>query len=132
MELHFQVFLRFIVDNRDSHSGSRLGVIRAADVVLGEGRLEIYEEEILKSAFAWLNKNLPTPTKVMESGKNHAISWFKDSANEPIERMWSIVAVLRENGILVDVVRTSNPGRILYEDEWQVFAAPMKDRNPSA
>jgi hypothetical protein len=100
--------------------------------VLGEGRLEIYEEEILKSAFAWLNKNLPTPTKVVESGKNHAISWFKDSANEPIERMWSIVAVLRENGILVDVVRTSNPGRILYEDEWQVFAAPMKDRNPSA
>jgi hypothetical protein len=33
--------------------------------------------------------------------------------------------------VLVEMVKTANPGRVIYEDEWQVVAIPMRDRNAS-
>jgi hypothetical protein len=126
------MYLRFVVAKRGGNSASRLGIIHAIDELLGEGQLEEYEQDAVTAALWWLNKYLPVPTGVRRPGTGRAISWFKDDAEEPIQQMWVIVAALREHGVAVEVVRTSNPGRILYQDEFQVFAVPPKDRNASA
>ncbi len=125
------MYLRFVVKKRGAVSGSRLGVVHAASELQEANQLEEHEDQVIRDSFAWLNKNLPIPTRVEAPGRRRAISWFKDDAEEPIAQMWSIVWILREHGVRVDVVKTSNPGRILYEDQWQVFALPLRDRNAS-
>ena len=52
--------------------------------------------------------------------------WFKRSALRPIEYAWDVVHVLRETGRAVEMVRTAQPGTILYEDGFQVVAMPLK------
>ena len=38
------------------------------------------------------------------------------------------VRVLERNGVVVELVRTHNPGYLTYEDENQVAAIPFSDR----
>jgi hypothetical protein len=48
------------------------------------------------------------------------VTWFKDDAGDAISRMWDLVAILRESGVPVRLLRSTNPGRIAYEDDFQV------------
>lgn len=125
------VFIRFVIVARDATSGSLRGVIRAAGDLDESGALDPHESKLLREAFAWLNHNLPVPPQLSRTGARNAICWFKSSASDAIDRMWEVVAVLRDHGIPVDLVKTSNPGKILYEDESQVLARPHRDRNAS-
>ena len=36
--------------------------------------------------------------------------------------MWDIIALLREHDVPVRVIRSKNPGKIVYEDKYQVVA----------
>jgi hypothetical protein len=40
--------------------------------------------------------------------------------------MWEIVALLRENDIAVRLLRSRNPGKIVYEDDFQVVVQEWK------
>ena len=36
------------------------------------------------------------------------------------------MTILQENGYVIDILKTSDPGTIIYEDGWQVVAKPKK------
>jgi len=40
--------------------------------------------------------------------------------------MWDLVAILREHGAPVRILRSQTPGKILYEDEYQVVVLEWK------
>jgi hypothetical protein len=40
--------------------------------------------------------------------------------------MWDVVAILEAHGIAVELLKTDNPGTIIYEDKWQVIAKPSR------
>jgi len=40
--------------------------------------------------------------------------------------MWEIVTLLQEHGIAVRVLRSRNPGKILYDDEYQIVVKEWK------
>ena len=126
------MYLRFVVAEQSQNANARLGIIHAAEYLREDGLLESYEEEQLLEIFEWFNSNIPVPEGVRTSGRRVAVSWFRESAQAAISRMWSIVAILRDHGQYVEVVSSENPGKILYEDEFQVFAVPHRDRNRSA
>ena len=52
--------------------------------------------------------------------------WFKHDAQDAISRMWDLVALLHTHGQPVRMLRSRNPGRILYEDDFQVVVAEWK------
>jgi len=55
------------------------------------------------------------------------VSWFKDDAKKlPIRKMWEIVTLLKEHGIAVRVLRSRKPGKILYEDDYQIVVKEWK------
>jgi hypothetical protein len=56
-----------------------------------------------------------------------AIFWFKSSAGKFIKQIWELVQVLKEHGYHVENLKTSKPGYICYEDEYQVGARPFRD-----
>ena len=45
--------------------------------------------------------------------------------------MWDLVAILKEHGVPVRIVRTKNPGMSVYRDEFQIVAETPKRKEQS-
>jgi hypothetical protein len=120
------MFVRFVVGADAENAAWLTGVITEARLLRDAGELYDYESERLEAIFDWFNEHLPCPP----FGKKHrssewtrdAVAWFRADAREPIARMWDIVVILREHGTAVRMITTERPGRIVYEDEYQVVA----------
>lgn len=84
--------------------------------------------EILK----WLGDNLVVPSKFDRSSNSRketrGLSWFKATASEHIKYMRELAEILKRHGIIVNVVSSSQPGYIVFEDDFQVVAEPFKAR----
>jgi hypothetical protein len=101
-------------------------VFQAAYSLRDEGSLEDYEQEWLDTELKWLKMHLESPDCLREQGNHRAICWFKPEATRPIEKVRSIVALLEEKGVKVQMLKTDSPGVVIYEDGWQVVAKPWR------
>ena len=54
-----------------------------------------------------------------------AISWFKPEATEHIAKIRKMGVILEDHGYAVEMIKTLNPGYIVYEDEFQAAAIPL-------
>ena len=115
-------YIRFVVGTDRDGPHWLTGVITEARILRDRGELEPHECEWLVEIFEWFNKSLPCPPFSQKRWSRHAISWFKDDATDAIRAIWDLVALLRQHGVLVRVLRTDQPGMILYEDDFQVVA----------
>jgi hypothetical protein len=122
------MYIRFVAPQLDRDSGSLQGVFLAAAEVRDSGCLEPYEYEWLQETLSWFNQNLPVPPCYKKGGCERALCWFLDNADAPLERIWDLVALLREYGTPVRMIRTDEPGRIVYRDAFQVVAFPPRWR----
>ena len=126
------MYLRFVRGSESEDGRWLTGVITAARVLRDVGELEPYQVEIVNSTYDWLNEHIPCPPfrENLESGKwtNDAVAWFLPEANEAIQRMWDLVHVLKDHGVPIRLLRTANPGIIVYRDEYQVVAETPKRR----
>ncbi len=120
------MFLRFVVGADSENAAWLTGVITMARILRDEGELYGYEADLLKATFDWLNRNLPCPPFGEKLGSGEwtpdAVCWFREDAREAVGRLWDIVAILREHGVPVRLVSAERPGKIVYEDAWQVVA----------
>ena len=127
------MYIRFVVNRKDEDSGRRIGLFHVSRELRESNLLSEFEEDQLLAIRNWFNENLEKPEAFARSKKPHAkgvaISWFKDSAQEHISKMYEITAILTAHGIGVEVIRTSKPGYIVYEDEFQVTAEPYAETN---
>jgi hypothetical protein len=121
------MYIRFVADE-SSDLLLADGIITVAAGLQDDGKLHEYEVPMLDDIFEWLNDNLPCPPfrKNLESGcwTRNAVAWLKDKAakGELVGKFWEIVAVLKEHNVLVKVLRTKEPGYIVYEDDFQIVA----------
>lgn len=116
--------VRFITPLTDSDSRVKEGLFVAAYRLRDQGDIAKYEREELRSHLQWFSGNLPVPTVLAERGNEGAISWFKSQSKECISRVWSVVHILKENGIVITKITTDNPGYVIYEDDFQIVAWP--------
>lgn len=120
------MYVRFVVGADDENPSWLTGVIIKAGDLLDEGALYEYESALLEQTFAWFNEHLPCPPfkAKLRSGEwtREAVCWFRPEAEEPLERIWDLVALLKERGTPVRMITTRKPGRIVYSDPHQVVA----------
>ena len=114
------MFIRFVVGTEDQHHRGLQGVIQEAGDLKDAGRLEPYEIAWLLSTYAWLNANLPVPPFERSRWSDAVVCWFKADAGEPLRKMWELASLLEEHGRPVRVLRSRNPGKVVYEDDYQV------------
>ncbi|MCA9113997.1 MAG: hypothetical protein KDA79_02860 [Planctomycetaceae bacterium] len=119
------MFVRFIIRRQDEASRSWEGLFTAA-YELREQRLDRHESEVLERVLAWFRMHLKVPACLKEPDNQRAICWFRDRAGKPIAYARELVWLLEEHGSPVEMIRTSEPGTILYEDRWQIVAKPRK------
>lgn len=81
-------------------------------------------EELLK----WFQSNLPIPTKfTKKKNSNHntntpGIGWLKDTEKEMVSKFWELKNILDEAGYHIEFIKVEYPGKIIYEDQFQVVA----------
>jgi hypothetical protein len=119
------MYLRLVVMQRDEDSLREQGVFSPAYTLLWSDTLSPAEYECLGKVIVWFEQHLPPPDR--SKIEPMAIFWFKSSASKFIKQLWELVQVLKEHGYHVETLKTSKPGYICYEDEYQVGARPFRD-----
>ncbi len=124
-------FIRFVTKEWDPSSLVRQGLFQKANELVKGPDLFEYQRKELRRILDWFNKNLEEPVSLARSKKpraqKKAVSWFRDTAREHIAKMQDMVVILNEIGIHVEMIKTSNPGYIVYEDEFQIVAEHFND-----
>jgi hypothetical protein len=125
------MYIRFIVQESDKKSGREMGLFSAGGILRDEGKLYDYEVKLRKQIMQWFSNNLKVPD-VQASQSNHytkplAISWFKSSAKSHISKMREYAEILNSHDVHVKQIVTERPGKIVYEDEFQIAAIPFQD-----
>jgi hypothetical protein len=117
------------------HADSHLeaGVFHSVNRLLDEGELYEHEAVIVRETLDWFDKNLKEPDRFTKSKrpffgkKRRAISWFKSSASKHLAMMQELVSVLENHQVPIHIIKTTRPGYVVYEDEFQVVSEPFRD-----
>ena|SRR5438045_6539459 len=124
-------FVRFVIRDLDGDSGRRQGLFQALADLHDRGELLPEEQRTYDETYNWFRKNLRKPRSFTRSSKPHAkkvaLSWFKDTATEHVQRMRGLATILGAHGIPTEMLRTNRPGYVVYEDQHQVAAEPFGD-----
>ncbi|HEY7312369.1 MAG TPA: hypothetical protein VH643_23600 [Gemmataceae bacterium] len=125
------MFIRFVVPSRHQVSQCLTGIFYAACWLYDRGEMSENEQHSCDDILSWFNHHLPFPDRFSRSGRRHAcgkgICWFKDSAARYIRKVRELATMLEQHGISVEMLRTSKPGFIVYEDSYQIVAVPFRE-----
>ncbi|NOU07787.1 MAG: hypothetical protein HOO99_16550 [Hyphomicrobiaceae bacterium] len=120
------MYLRFQGQIPNLGTPSKLGIFQLAFELRDRPDTPDDAVQELQKNLGWLKMHLKSPKVLREEGNERAISWFKSGAKEPLKRIWSIKTILEDFGYRIEFIKTKDPGRIIYEDGWQVVAKPHK------
>lgn len=115
------MFIRFVVGADDESHRMLTGVITEARILRDENKLHSYEEEWLEDIYDWFNSHLPQPPFSTGKFPRDAVAWFRSESSDFIARMWDIVAIIESHDVPVRVLKSQNPGKVVYEDDYQVL-----------
>ncbi len=127
------LYLRFVTSETDADSHVSQGVFQAAQSLRDAGALEEPEAIWFSDVVGWFGKNLRAPNRSDFSLPSHSfefnrvVFWLKGTAHEHVQRMQDVARMLRYHRVAVRALRTSRPGRLVYEDKHQVGAIPFRD-----
>lgn len=117
-------YVRFQSQQPCLGTASKLGVFQIAFEVRNSPEINAYDASEIMRHINWLKQNLHSPD--LDDQDYRAIFWFKDSAREPMRHIWAIKPYLEAYGHWIEVIKTWTPGKIVYEDSWQVAAKPWR------
>ncbi len=124
------MYIRFVINEFCHESNQRLGLFLAVRYMKDDNKFLDYELEQAESIMEWFNNHLESPLDYLNAQKLRKadifISWFKISAKKHISKVREFVVLLESKGIVVEKIRTERPGKIVYSDEYQVFAKPFE------
>ncbi|MDB5326255.1 MAG: hypothetical protein JWM57_1824 [Phycisphaerales bacterium] len=124
-----RVFVRFVTTTIDRDSYRRTGLFQAIGDLVDQNELHDYQLEEIRALRRWFGDKLDAPDRFSRSQKSgaapKAISWFKSTATEHVSQMHVMCRILNEHGIATEMITTTRPGYIVFEDEFQVAAVPF-------
>lgn len=105
------------------------GVFWLVNRLARDGLLTDAQERFRRENNDWFNAAYPTPSLVDPAVYDReinpgAVAWFKSSATHLIERVDGYLEILAAHGVVCERVESVDPGRVLYEDEFQVVVVP--------
>ncbi|MEV0527137.1 hypothetical protein AB0I66_27275 [Streptomyces sp. NPDC050439] len=111
--------------------GHFTGVFGLVNNLAKAGKLTAEQELFRRTNNDWYDGAYPDPSTVDPTVYDHevnpgAVAWFKVSATHLIERVPGYLEILDAHGVECRVVRSSDPGRVVYEDEFQVVVVPYE------
>ena len=120
------LYVRFVTPQIDEDSRVKEGIFVAAYRLRESGELSKYEYDELTDDLEWFEQHLPIPPPLSHSSSGTAVSWFKSGSKDFISRVWSMVRILEDNGVVIKKITGKRPSWIIYEDECQIVARPLR------
>ncbi|WP_405058758.1 HAD-IA family hydrolase [Kribbella sp. NBC_01505] len=119
-------YVRIQVEYR-GRLGVEVGLFVAVDHLRREGRLSAEHEARWLDLDDWFLANLPNPDFYADGNSIGAVTWFKLPIRPEMERLVDEVSgILTAYGVAHQRVTSSDPGTIVYEDEFQVGVVPYQ------
>jgi hypothetical protein len=112
-----------------NEQGASPGVFGLANRLARAGKLSTEQYQFWRANNDWYDANFPNPSDVdplVYDQETHpgAVAWFKSSSLELITRVDGYLELLAAHGVECRRVDSSDPGKIIYEDEYQVVVIP--------
>jgi hypothetical protein len=120
------MYIRFESKKINKHSNSPEGVFYSIWSLIDKDEMSSHELKVVSQCFDWLGMHFKAPACLSNPENSRAICWLKESAVEPMKRIWPIVQILEEHGVHIEKVTSNDPGIIVFENGWQVAAKPYK------
>lgn len=113
--------------------GIEVGVFVAVDHLRRADRLSEDEEELYFDIDDWFNANLPNPPFYEDGNSVGGVTWFKRSTSlGMLKRLEPSCEILTKYGVEWVIAESSDPGNVIYEDEFQVGVIPHIRSHPSS
>jgi hypothetical protein len=114
------VYVRFVVGADGENHRQLTGILTEARLLRDAGLLSAGESQRLEHAYDWFNTHVPVPPFSTARWNGDVVSWFRANAGEAITRMWDVMAILRDHGVPTRMLRSRDPGKVVYDDDVQV------------
>ncbi|MGX1882253.1 hypothetical protein [Streptomyces sp. NPDC055287] len=111
--------------------GNFPGVFGLVNGLAREGRLTPAQERLRRTNNDWYDAAYTDPSTVDPAVYDErlnpgAAAWFKPTAVELIARVGGYLEILAAHGVECRLVRSTDPGRVVYEDEHQIVVVPYE------
>ncbi|MFF2503335.1 hypothetical protein ACFVTY_08170 [Streptomyces sp. NPDC058067] len=124
-------YLRFqaTAPNERGHFTGVFGLINR----LGRaGKLSEEQERFRRANNAWYDAAYPDPGSVDPSVYDPevnptATAWFKPTATHLLDRVGGYLEILAAHGVECRLVRSADPGRVIYEDDVQIVVVTREE-----
>jgi hypothetical protein len=131
MAMTGETFVRIQAQYR-GRLGVEVGIFVAVDHLRRADRLSEDEEELYFDLDDWFKIHLPIPPFYEDGNTAGAVTWFKrSSTGEMLERLEALCQILDQYGVSWLAAESTDPGRIIYEDEFQVGVIPHQRFDPT-
>lgn len=102
-----------------------VGIFVAVDHLRRADLLSVEDEEMYFDIDDWFNLHLPNPSFYDDGNGIRAVTWFKRSTTaDMLARLEPLQRILTKHGVAWQVAETDDPGRVVYEDHFQVGVVP--------
>ncbi|WP_055619926.1 hypothetical protein [Streptomyces sp. JHA19] len=121
-------YLRFQSPHRNDR-GRFTGVFGLVNNLAREGRLSEEQEAFRRLNNKWYDAAYTDPSTVDPTVYDHevnpgAAAWFKPSATHLLARVPGYLEILAAQGVDCQVLRSTDPGQVVYEDDMQIVVVP--------
>lgn len=112
--------------------GVEVGIFVAVDHLRRAGRLSEEDEELYFDVDDWFEAELPNPPFYADGNTIGAVTWFKRATSAGLlARLAHLCDILDRHGVAWVAAEASDPGRVVYEDAFQVGVVPYQRHGPS-
>ena len=102
-------------------TGKPVGIFGAVYLLMNAGALLETEIKTYKEIEAWFEEYLPNPPFYDDGNPDKAITYFRNNKTaHMLEKLMPLLGLLDKYEVPYDVVYTNYPGKIIYEDAFQV------------
>lgn len=111
--------------------GIPLGVFGLTNLLGRSGALNPEQHRAWRAGNDWFDEAYPDPCTTDPTVYDHAVhpgatAWFKATAIHLLARVPPYLEILASHGVACERVESTDPGRVIYEDEVQVVVVPRR------
>ena len=112
--------------------GVPVGIFVAVDHLRRAGRLNAADESTYFDLDDWFREKLADPPFYDDGNSIGAVTWFKTvAAADMIARLEPLRDILDRYDVRHDLVESTDPGQIIYEDDYQIGVVPYERLAPT-
>ncbi len=113
-------YIRIQATYNSKVTGKPCGIFAVMHGLVNRKALNEEEEKTFIRIRTWFEENLDQPDFYENGNTVQGITWFKPDSVQMIEKLKPLMVIMDRHGVEYEIREESNPGKIIYEDVFQI------------